>query len=130
MPLDSRKLAHIRRLVARTHAGRQQRVVLTLRTPAGGTTTLAVEGVWRVQADFDPSRENPTNDRFHVGPGQDVFAVFDAGGITLQQLRSCLWAEPLPDGAEPGRRYILLDIEPVGMAPGGTRFITRWTRQQ
>jgi hypothetical protein len=136
MPLTAKKIAHIQSMVTRTLAGRTQPVVLTLRTPQGGTTTITVNGIWRVQADFDPAYEGPTNAITHLGTEPDIVAQFSMADVTLHQLKACIWAQLLPNqdgsplgGAQPATRYTLTDIETAGIPPGGDRFITRWTRQ-
>lgn len=131
MPLTPGKVARIRATVARTFQGRQQQVILTLRTPAGSTTTLTVDAVWRVMSDSEPAMEAGSNDRFHIG-GQDVVAIFNAADITLPQLRSCIWAVLGADatGAQPAIKYTVLHVEPFGMVPGSDRFYTIWTRQR
>jgi hypothetical protein len=132
MPLNARKIAHIRNQIARTHAGRSQQVMLTLRTDTGGTTTLVVNAVWRVMIDSDPTLEGAQNTRFKIGADDDINAMFDMKDITLHQLRSCIYAQLGSDatGAQPAQRYVLLDVEPVGLMPGGDRFFTKWTRQR
>ena len=131
MPLTARKVAHMRSMVAKTMAGRTQQVILTLRTPTGGTQTLTVNAVWRVMGDFDPTLEGANNDKYHLGAEPDINAIFNITDISLHQLRACLWATLGSDatGAQPATKYALLDVEPIGTPPGGDRFYTKWSRQ-
>ena len=131
MPLNAAKIAHIKANIVKMNAGRQQQVILTLRTAGGGTSTLTVNAVWRVMGDFDPTYEGPNNVRFQGTVDADVEAIFNQADVTLPQLRACIWASLGSDatGAQPATKYTLMDIEPVGIMPGGDRFFTRWTRQ-
>jgi hypothetical protein len=140
MPLTARKLSHIRSMVRKTMAGRTQPILLTLRTPTGGTTTITVDAIWRVQADFDPTYQGPTNALTHLGTEADIIAEFNMSDVSLQQLKATLYASLAPNqssslqgpvalGAQPASRYTLTDIETAGIPEGGDRFITRWTRQ-
>lgn len=112
--------------------GRQQQVILTLRTPSGGTTTKTVNAVWRIDSDANPVWQGPTDALFHLGTQGDVVALFNESDITLQQLRACIYAQLGADaaGAQVAQKYTLLGIVPAGMMPGGDRFYTRWTRQR
>jgi hypothetical protein len=118
-------------MIARVQQGRAQTVILTCRTPTGGTSTITTTAVWRVMGDFDPTLEGATNSLTHLGAEPDINAIFDAAQITLAQLRSVLYATLGQDatGAQPAERYVLLDVEPIGMLPGGDRFFTKWSRQ-
>jgi hypothetical protein len=131
VPLNARKIAHIKARVKQIFAGRAQQVILTCRTGSGGTTTLTVNAIWRVMIDADPAIEGAQNTRFKIGADDDINAMFNTEDITLQQLRSCIYAELGQDatGAQPAKRYVLLDVEPVGIMPGADRFFTKWTRQ-
>src|SRR5437588_7122308 len=121
MPLTARKIAHLKANIARVQQGRSQQIVLTCRTPSGGTSTLTVTAVWRVMGDFDPTLEGANNDRYHLGASPDVNAVFSLADVSLDVLRSCIWATLGADatGAQPATKYVLLDAEPIGMIPGG-----------
>jgi hypothetical protein len=130
MPLTPSKAAHIQNMVAKTFTGRSTSVILTLRTAGGGTTTLTVQAVWRVIIDDMPTYEGPTNALTHLGVESPIQAEFNAADVTLAQLRSCIYATLTSPGPnQPASRYVLTDIEPTGMLPGGTRYFTRWTRQ-
>lgn len=131
MPLTPRKIAHIKANIGKTLIGRQQQVILTLRTAAGGTTTMTLNAIWRVQTDADPTFQGPTADHFHLGTTPDVAAIFNQTDITLPQLKSCIGGV-LGSGAQnaqPANKYTLLSVEPFGILPGGDRFFTLWTRQ-
>jgi hypothetical protein len=140
VPLTARKIAHIRSMVAKTMAGRTQPVTLTLRTPTGGTSTITINAIWRVQADFDPTYQGPTNALTHLGTEADVLCQINMAEVSLPQLKATLWASLAPNqaasgqgsialGAQPAQKYTLTDIETAGIPEGGDRFICRFTRQ-
>lgn len=129
MPLTARKLNHILDLQRKTFAGRSQIVTLYQRSPTGGLIEQRVSCIWRIQGDFDPTMEGASNDRYHLGADADINAVFDTRDVSLQQLRSTLYAVPDDPTGQPSGKYVLLDVEPTGIQPGGDRYFTKWTRQ-
>lgn len=131
MPLTARKIKHIEKMQAKWFQGRTQLVILTMRTPTGGTTTKIIDAIWRVVADFDPLYEGPTNALTHLGTEADVIAEFDTDQLTHSELKSVLWAVlgANAEGVQPATKYTLTDIEVLGIPIGGDRYLTRWTRQ-
>jgi hypothetical protein len=81
--------------------------------------------------DFDPTLEGANNDRYHLGAEADINAIFDLAQVSLAQMRSAIYAQLGSDatGAQPASKYVLLDVEPIGMVPGGDRLFTKWSRQ-
>lgn len=130
MPLTTRKLAHISAMYRKVFAGRSQAVVLTLRTPAGGTTTLTVQGVFRVMGDMDPTLHQLSADNETRATMPDVIAQFLEADVTLAQLRSCIYLTLAAGvGAQPAQKYVIAAIDVRGMTPGGDRFICDCMRQ-
>lgn len=133
MVLTTRKIKHIQANVKRQHAGRQQLVTLTLRviSPPATTATLQVNCVWRPQSAADQTLEGPANHLIQYGVDADAYSIFNAADISLDQLRAVLFLEltdPTPSH-EPGQKYTLIDVTPIGMAPGYSRYYATWTKQ-
>ncbi len=131
MPLDARKIAHIAQKWPMVVIGRQQQIVLTLRTNAGNLA-VTVPVLWKVMDDRDPTltQEN------HVIPaglgGQsDAVGIFLQSDVTYQQLRGCIFAQLAPGSPAPdvANKFILAGIEPYGIIPGQGRYYTLWQRQ-
>jgi len=131
MPLDARKIAHIMEKWPMVVLGRQQQIVLTLRTNAGNLD-ITVPVLWKVMDDRDPTltQEN------HVIPaglgGQsDAVGIFLQSDVTYQQLRGCIFAQLAPGSPAPdvATKFILAGIEPYGIIPGQGRYYTLWQRQ-
>lgn len=130
MPLTTRKIAHIVAMYQKVFAQRSQSVILTMRTSAGGTTTLTVNAVWRVMGDQDPSLTQSVADVETRGSLPDVYAEFLETDVTLAQLRSVLWITLTAGvGAQPAQKYFINAIEVRGMQPGGNRFNVHCMRQ-
>jgi hypothetical protein len=111
-------------------AGRAQSVILTLRTPVGGTTTLTINAVWRVMGDMDPTLSQTAADIETRATSPDVLAEFLESDVSLAQLRSCLYITLAAGvGAQPASKYIIAAIEVRGMPPGGDRFLVHCMRQ-
>lgn len=130
MPLTARKLAHISAMYQKIFASRSQQVILTMRTSAGGTTTLTVKSVFRVMGDMDPTLSQTAADVETRATTPDVIAEFLATDVTLPQLRSVIYlALSAGVGAQPAQKYIIAAIDVRGMAPGGDRFQCHCRRQ-
>ena len=130
MPLTTRKLNHIAAKYAKVFAGRAQGVILTLRTSAGGTTTLTVNAIWRVMGDFDPTLSQQIADIETRATQPDVIAEFLATDVTLAQLRATISLTLAAGvGAQPAQKYTVSLIEVRGLAPGGDRFNVHCMRQ-
>jgi len=130
MALTTRKLAHITAMYKKVFAGRSQSVILTLRTGAGGTTTLTVNAVWRVMGDMDPTLSQTVADIETRATSPDVIAEFLESDVTLAQLRSCISITLAAGvGAQPAQKYIIAAIDVRGMPPGGDRYIVNCMRQ-
>ena len=130
MPLTTRKLNHITAKYAKIFASRSQGVILTMRTGAGGTTTLQVNAVWRVMGDFDPTLSQQIADIETRATQPDVIAEFLATDVTLPQLRSTIYLTLAAGvGAQPAQKYTIALIEVRGLAPGGDRFNVHCMRQ-
>ena len=130
MPLTAKKLAHITAMYAKVFASRSQQVTLTMRTGAGGTTTLQVKSVWRVMGDMDPTLSQTIADIETRATQPDVVAEFLESDVTLAQLRSTICITLVAGvGAQPAQKYIIAAIDVRGMAPGGDRFICSCMRQ-
>lgn len=126
MPLTTAKLAHIQAMVKKTFAGRAIPVILTLRTPAGATTTLQINAVFRVAIDVEPS----LIERSYLAT-PDAWALFNTSDVSLAQLRATIYLtfpNPQPPN-QPGLAYTLVDVEPFGMTPGFSRFFTKWAKE-
>lgn len=139
MPLDARKLAHIRTAQRMTFEGRAQPVTLTLRTPTGATEQRTVPAIWRPVMDTDRTLEGPTNATSRAGVEPDVMAIFDQADVSYAQLRATLYVTvppnpagtpTVPSGFPAGAHFVLTDLEIAGMPPGGDRYFTLWTRQR
>jgi hypothetical protein len=130
MPLTTRKLAHISAMYQKIFATRSQQVVLTMRTSAGGTTTLTLKSVFRVMGDMDPTLSQTAADVETRATTPDVIAEFLETDVTLPQLRSVIYLTLSAGvGAQPAQKYIIAAIDVRGMAPGGDRFLCHCMRQ-
>ncbi|HZU13905.1 MAG TPA: hypothetical protein VFB58_13770 [Chloroflexota bacterium] len=127
MPLTPRNIAHIQAKLATIWEGRTQPVVFTLRQAGGGTTTLTVNALWHPNADLDPAYADPQG---HA-PGADVLCMVAGTDMTLQQIRSALYAAPQSLLAnEPATRYLITSLTPRGTMAGGDRYVLTLTRQR
>lgn len=132
MVLTARKIKHIQANVKRQHTGRQQLVTLTLRVigPPATTASLVVPCVWRAQSAADQTLEGPANHLIQYGVDADAYSIFNADDISLDQLRATLFLELNdPTQRDVGERYTLIDVTPIGMAPGYSRYYATWTKQ-
>jgi hypothetical protein len=130
MPLTARKLAHLTGMYTKVFQQRSQQVVLTMRTGAGGTTTLTVKAVWRVQGDMDPTLSQTAADIETRATQPDVIAEFLQADVTLAQLRSVMYITLSAGvGAQPATKYTIAAIDVRGMPPGGDRFVVNCMRQ-
>jgi hypothetical protein len=130
MALTTRKLTHITAMYQKIFASRAQNVVLTMRTSAGGTTTLTVKSVWRVMGDMAPTLSQTAADIETRATQPDVIAEFLETDVTLAQLRSTLYITLSAGvGAQPATKYIIAAIDVRGMPPGGDRFLCNCMRQ-
>jgi hypothetical protein len=131
MPLDSRKIAHIKAKIALINLGRTQPICWVLKNADGSTTTHTVDTLWGPAQDADPTLGTPQSGTLAVGTSDDVLASVQGADLSLAQLRACIYAYPqsaLDD--EPASRYIITTITPKGMMTGGDRYVVTLTRQR
>lgn len=131
MPFDAFKIAHVKNKLATIMSGRTQSVILTLNLQGGGTTTLTVNAIWRVQEDQDPDFD-PAGHKLGDVQNSDVLAMFNMADVSYDQIRSVAYAQ-LADG-QPGpdiaTRWIPTFILVRGMVPGGDRIFVGFDRQR
>jgi len=104
-------------------------VALTFRNTDGSSWTKIVNAIWRVMADNQEVLEGAANQRQMIGVEPTINGMFLAADITLAQLRSVMYAQPIDSTGQPGTQYTLTNVQPIGMQPGGDRIFTIWTRQ-
>ena len=131
MPFDTFKQTHVKTKLATIMSGRTQSVVLTLNLQGGGTTTLTVNAIWRVQEDQDPDFD-PAGHQLGDVKNSDVLAMFNMTDVSYDQMRSVAYAvlangQPGPDVAV---RFIPNFILVRGMVPGGDRILVGFDRQR
>ena len=130
MPLNTRKLAHLAQQNAKLFDARAQPITLVCRNRDGSTGSITIQAIWRILGDYDPVMEAPTQSTTRLGTSDDVLAEILTSAVTLQQLRSCLYAYPGPSAPpEPATKYIPTNIEIAGMIPGGSRYFVSFAQQ-
>jgi hypothetical protein len=129
MPLTARKIAHIQAKQDALFQGRAQSIYLTCKRADGTTYQLTIQGIWREMADFDPVLDEQSLSENDANLA-DVHALFKASDITLQQLRSCIYATVDASPNATATRFRLTSIAIKGMQPGGNRYYTTWNRQR
>src|SRR5579859_358617 len=130
MPLTASKLAHLNAKLAILFDQRAQQVTLTLKNADGSTTTLTINGIFRLGADFDPTMDlAPHGSELK---GADAILMVHEADVTYAQIRACIYVTvTTPAGADAmASRYIVTSIEPKGMGPGGDRYILSLDRQR
>jgi hypothetical protein len=134
MPLTPSKAKHIAAKLRAVALGRTQLITLTLRTPAGGTTTMTIPMIWKPAEDADPSMVPPgsgTPGFTNIDQTADIVAIALQQDISLAQIRAVISAQPAsPTGAEVANRYILTSDTPKGITPGGDRLLLTFRRQR
>jgi hypothetical protein len=117
MPLDARKTQHILNVVPKTFAGRQSTVVLAYES-VGVYSYAAISAIWRHEQIVDPQIYDAVGatpslvaDVQMVAPIGTNFTgvVFVADTATATQ--AAVQAAP---------KYEIIEVLPVGIAPGGS----------
>src|SRR5579859_568412 len=125
MPLDSNKLAHIQAVTLKTFAGRQKTVVFVYQL--GGTYSYSAQQViLRPQNIIDP--EIPNLAGRPPQPQEDMVMI---APITISFVGVVYVADTTvasASGVAAATKYELIEALPVGLAPGGDRYIVRLRR--
>lgn len=131
MPLDARKIAHIKAKIPLINQGRTQPIAWVLKNADGSTTTHVIDTLWGPAQDADPTLGTPQSGTLAVGTADDILASVNGTDLSLAQLRSCIYATPQsPLADEPASRYLITTITPKGMMAGGDRYVVTLTRQR
>ena len=117
MPLDARKTQHILNVVSKTFAGRQSTVVLVYESGAV-YSYAAISAIWRHEQIVDPQ-------------------IYDAGGATPSLVADVQMVAPIgtnftgvvfvadtatatQTAVQAAPKYEIIEVLPVGIAPGGS----------
>ncbi len=132
MPLDTRKIAHIKANMKKVLIGRTQSVLLTIRNADGSTTTLpSINAIWRVMEDQDPIYD-PAGTGGDDVKTADVVGLFNIADVSYTTMRQVIYAELAANQPGPAvaTRYLPTSITPKGIVPGGDRLIVTFDRQR
>jgi hypothetical protein len=117
MPLDARKTQHILNVVSKTFSGRQSTVVLVYES-GGVYSYTAISAIWRHEQVVDPQ-------------------IYDAGGATPSLVADVQMIAPIGTNftgvvfvadtttatqaaVQTAPKYEIIEVLPVGIAPGGS----------
>ncbi|HVT97044.1 MAG TPA: hypothetical protein VHE33_06020 [Acidobacteriaceae bacterium] len=119
MPLDARKIAHIRAAVQRTWIGRQTTVVFV--SNAGGTYSYTAQSViWKPQQVIDPQIPNVSG----APPGipADVVMIVPLTTSLIGVVFVAFTNTATSGAVAAAQKFELIEAVPTGILPGGTHY--------
>ena len=127
MPLDANKSAHIQAVTLRSFQGRQKTVIFVTQNNGGSSYTyIAVQVIMRSHVVIDP--EIPT--LFGTSPRQ-VFDTLLVVPITANFAGVVMVADTAiatAAGVATAPKYEIVEMKPVGIVLGGSRYVAELRR--
>jgi hypothetical protein len=127
MPLDANKASHIQTVILRTFQGRQKTVVFVTQTSGGGNYIYtAVQVILRPQAVIDPEIPNALGMSSKQLGDMLLIAPIDTNFTGVVLIADTATATAA--GVAAALKYQIVEARPVGIVPGGNRYVVKLKR--
>ncbi|MDQ2716818.1 MAG: hypothetical protein M3Z08_18080 [Chloroflexota bacterium] len=117
MPLDTRKMQHILQLMARSFAGRQRTVVVVY-LASGSYSYTAVQVIMRPEQIIDPQVYDASGQALPQGADTQMVAPLGTNFVGAVYVADT--TTPTAAAVASAPKYEIVEVLPVGIAPGGS----------